>query len=300
VGATDRVWTRERARREGVSARRLTGGEEFVRVVPGHYLEACWADDLLSRCACVVTAEPRAVISHWTALRLRGVPVPAAERDALHVSVPPSGARPHWRGVTVHRTRDGVVPGAPGRVPVTGSVRAWCESAALVPVTAVAVPGRAPDLADLVAALDVVVRDDPAALDRVRRELARSRSRRGVALARAAVGLHDPLSESAQESRLRVVLTLAGLPPGAVQLVLRDAADRFVARVDLAYPAARVVVEYDGDHHRQPAQWRADLERRRRIESLGWRVVVVTARDLLGRPDQVVGWVRDAIAGRVA
>ncbi|GAA4767543.1 hypothetical protein [Microbacterium gilvum] len=59
-----------------------------------------------------------------------------------------------------------------------------------------------------------------------------------------------------------------------------DSAGAFVARVDLALPELRMAIEYEGDHHRDKAQWRKDLARRRRLEALGWTYVSVTQADL--------------------
>jgi len=51
------------------------------------------------------------------------------------------------------------------------------------------------------------------------------------------------------ESRLRVGLVRAGLPAPLVQFVITDEYDFPLARVDLAYPAAKLAIEYDGAHH---------------------------------------------------
>lgn len=55
---------------------------------------------------------------------------------------------------------------------------------------------------------------------------------------------------------------------------------RFVGRVDLLYRHARLIIEYDGDYHRDPRQWSKDQSRRAELESLGYRVTVVTRTDL--------------------
>jgi len=279
-----------------VSIRRLVGGREYVRVLPGTYLEACWADDPLSRCAAVAHAAPTGLLSHWSALLVHGLPVPLP--SVVHVTIPLHGPRPRWVGVRAHRSGtvhefelDGL------RVP--GAVRAWCDAAATI-----AGPDRSdlarrpqqPDLADLVAAGDALTARRPGTAVDVGNLLRLRPAARGVATVRRALPLLDARSESAQESRLRVVLHLAGLPVSAVQHVVRDRAGRFVARVDLAYPAARVAVEYDGDHHRDRPQWRHDLARRERLDALGWRVVVVVAADLRQDPDVVVTRVRTALA----
>lgn len=105
--------------------------------------------------------------------------------------------------------------------------------------------------------------------------------RRGRPLLRRALELADGRSESPQESRLRVLLVEAGFATPQLQHEVRDARERFVARVDLAYPEQRLAIEYEGDHHRvQAQQWRRDIGRTRELEHLGWRVLRVTASDL--------------------
>lgn len=90
------------------------------------------------------------------------------------------------------------------------------------------------------------------------------------------------------ESWVRVTLALAGVPRPEPQLVVRDELGGFVARVDLAWPDQRLVVEYDGDHHRDRAVWVRDLRRREELERLGWTVLVVTAADVLRHPRTLV------------
>jgi hypothetical protein len=60
------------------------------------------------------------------------------------------------------------------------------------------------------------------------------------------VALADPRSGSAPETRLRVGLLRAGLPTPAVQYRVCDERGSELARVDLAYPEARLAIEYDG------------------------------------------------------
>ena len=330
MGVQDRVWTRARARREGVSRGRLTGGSEFVRVVPGAYLEACGADDPLSRAAAVLHAAPAAVLSHGTTLLAHGLPVPVAGADLVHVTVPAGGSRPRWPGTVAHRSAT-LRPFDVQGLRATGAVRAWCDAAALVrddpgpwadprdgrrrpvgPVGPVGSVGTGPrvgrwtvptgggDLADLVAAGDRLLAGRPGMRVDVRNQLSLRPGGRGTAVAERAVVLLDGRAESPQESRLRVLMHLAGLPDPVAQHEVRDRCGRLVARLDLAYPSARLAVEYDGDHHRDRGQWRQDLVRRERLEAQGWRVVVVVGADLLGDPASVVARVRAALAQRVA
>lgn len=101
---------------------------------------------------------------------------------------------------------------------------------------------------------------------------------RGSKRRRLAVDLADERAESPRESELRILLIQAGLPVPESNVEIFDGV-RFVARVDLLYREHRLVIEYDGDHHRDPRQWSRDQSRRAELESLGYRMTVVTARD---------------------
>ncbi len=104
-------------------------------------------------------------------------------------------------------------------------------------------------------------------------------SGRGSRQIRRAVELADPRAESQPESRLRVLLVLAGLVPEA-QYAVRDAAGAFVARVDLAFVEQRVAVEYDGAWHGAAGQFAKDRRRLNRLVAAGWTVLHVTAEDM--------------------
>jgi hypothetical protein len=104
---------------------------------------------------------------------------------------------------------------------------------------------------------------------------------RGARNARQTIGLADPRAESPPESRLRVILALAGLP-AVPQHTVRDRDGAFAARVDLAFPDQRVAVEYDGAGHAAPGQLTKDRRRLNRLVAAGWTVIHVTAADLHG------------------
>jgi very-short-patch-repair endonuclease len=112
------------------------------------------------------------------------------------------------------------------------------------------------------------------------------------------VKLADPRAESPMETRLRLLLVRAGFTAVQPQFVVRDAAGRFVARLDLAFPDARVAVEYDGAWHWQ--QRRHDDRRRDAVRALGWTVIVVSAEDYYRTPDDVLRRVRLALAHAAA
>lgn len=101
-------------------------------------------------------------------------------------------------------------------------------------------------------------------------------------------------AESPMESRLRWLLLEGGLPRPVVQKELSDAAGRFVARADLYYPAARLVVEFDGGNHR--ARLVSDDRRQNDVIAAGYTVLRFTSADLHSRAGAVVAQVRGALA----
>ena len=101
---------------------------------------------------------------------------------------------------------------------------------------------------------------------------------RGSKARRLAIDLANDRAESPRETELRVLLVMAGLPEPECNVEIFHG-QRFVARVDLLYRHARLIIEYDGDHHRDAIQWSRDQMRRAELESLGYRFTTVTARD---------------------
>lgn len=110
------------------------------------------------------------------------------------------------------------------------------------------------------------------------------------------LSLADPRAESPMESRVRLLLAEARLPPAVPQLEVRQPDGRLLARVDLAWPEFGVIVEYDGDHHRSPAQFRRDVARLNSLRMAGWTVLRFTATDVLQHPQRVVAAVSAALA----
>jgi very-short-patch-repair endonuclease len=102
-------------------------------------------------------------------------------------------------------------------------------------------------------------------------------------------------AESPMETRLRWLLIRPGLPRPEVQVNLRDSENRFVARADLYYRSARLVVEYDGGNHRDRLV--EDDRRQNLIVNSGFRLLRFTAADIYNRPEVTAVQVRGALAG---
>jgi very-short-patch-repair endonuclease len=97
------------------------------------------------------------------------------------------------------------------------------------------------------------------------------------------------------ETRLRWLLIQRGLPRPEVQVNLRDEKKRFLGRADLYYPAARLVVEYDGGNHRDRLV--EDDRRQNLLVNAGFRLLRFTASDIHNHPDVVEAQVRSALNG---
>ncbi|HQJ35596.1 MAG TPA: hypothetical protein PL156_10590, partial [Rhodoglobus sp.] len=97
-------------------------------------------------------------------------------------------------------------------VAVTSPARTWCDLAAVL------------DLGDLVAVGDYLVsrRLPLVTIAEIRGRLALMGSGRGIRMARRAVDLVRDASESRPESRLRVILAVAGLPEPTINHKIVD------------------------------------------------------------------------------
>lgn len=277
------------------------GGRRRFRSVrlarPHHGVRAtAGADDLLSRCrAAALVLDDDVAFGHVTALRLLGVEVPwrldADQR--IHVVSPTRRDRPQRRDVVAHHSTHAVLTTTVDGLRVTTPAQTWLHLA------------RGLRTEDLVVLADAMTRrKDPAtSLAALAEAVGAGRRVKGVVACREALELARPGTDSSMETRTRLLLVEAGLPCPEVNRAVRDAAGRFVALPDLSYPALRLAIEYDGDVHRtDAATWRRDVRRTQALEELGWRVLVVTADDVIRFPERLVARVdrarRDAV-GRV-
>jgi len=113
--------------------------------------------------------------------------------------------------------------------------------------------------------------------------------KKGIKRLRIAVRLADSRSESPMETRLRLELIRARLPRPSVQAELRDATGHLIGRVDFYYPDRRLVIEYDGENHKDRLV--ADLRRQNALVNAGYHLLRFTVADLRA-PGSVVAQVR--------
>jgi hypothetical protein len=216
-----------------------------------------------------------AAFSSLTAADLWGVPLPAVtDRSRLHVSVPHGMPRPRSRGVHGAERSSNVAIVVRSGLRVLDPAETW---ASLGPVF---------ELADLVAAGDFLVgsvRADPLASVAGLEEVAQRRALGGPTL-RAALPFIRTRSLSRPESLLRLLLITSGLPEPELNYRVPD----LDVMIDLAWPAARFGIEYQGDHHRDPSQFGADIRRQERVHDAEWLLMGVTRFDLFDSPLELV------------
>jgi hypothetical protein len=159
--------------------------------------------------------------------------------------------------------------------------------------------GRVPGLETAVIRLDALRRATGLSVEAVEVIADRHRGARGTVQLRRALELSDAGAESPQETRTRLLLMHAGLPRPATQIDVRDAAGRFVARLDMGWPAAKVAVEFDGAQHwTDPRQRSRDIDRFAELAALKWIVVRVSSDMLRHRPAVILQRVLAALRER--
>ena len=98
-------------------------------------------------------------------------------------------------------------------------------------------------------------------------------------------------ADSGPEVALRRALVTAGLPAPTPQVEVVVRGCRY--RVDLAYPAIGLAIEYDGYRaHAGLARFEDDRQRQNDLVASGWRILRFTARDLREGVPEIVALVR--------
>lgn len=264
---------------------RLVTDGQLRRPFRGVYVPAHLPDSIETRArAAALVMSPHSVLCDRTAAWFHGV---EAFRYAALETVPPlesfvlRGHDPTDRRECHGGTRD-LRPDDWTRV---AGVRVTTPTRTAVDL-ACRLPRR-----EALAALDALARECDVTVEGMQRLLRRYRRRRGVVQARGLVPIADPRSESSRESWTRLAILDHGLPaPKPQWWVEVDGVAAY--RLDLAYPRARVAVEYDGEEfHSSPADRAADRRRREWLHEHGWHVIVVTKDDFRGAGSDL--WIRE-------
>ncbi|HKF15784.1 MAG TPA: DUF559 domain-containing protein [Candidatus Dormibacteraeota bacterium] len=274
-------FTLAEARQAGLTRRQLQGAS-WRRIGSGLYVWAALADNPALLLAAVHRHLPAAAaFSGQTAAWLHGLELPPC--DPVEVTIPESCGISARAGMIVRRALladQDVVERR--RMRVTSAVRTLADLSRRLP------------LVEAVVAVDMALHSEVVDLGQLHAYMAAHRRRKGVAQLRQVIELAEPASESAMETRLRLLLVQAGLPRPEAQVPLHDERGHFLGRPDLYYRLQRLGVEYDGGTHRDSLL--EDNRRQNRLLNAGFRLLRFAAADVHRTPDSVVAVVRAALS----
>jgi hypothetical protein len=267
------VFTRAQALEAGLTRHQLQHGTattRYERIAPGVYRLAgtppSWHQSVVTA---VLAGGDGAVASHRSAAVLWGLD--GVRAGTPEVSVPRHRRRQERAGLRVHESTDLELaePHLRQGVRTTGIERTLIDLAAVVG------PKR------LTQAVDDAIRRRLTTWPQLAKVRARHsrRGRNGVGILRSL--LDERFGTTIPDSWFgRLVADLlvdAGLPGPVVEYDVRGRGGRWIARVDLAYPDARVAIELDSKrHHLHEAAFEADRPRQNAMELAGWTVLRFT------------------------
>ncbi len=268
----------------GVSPKALRG-PGFRLVLPGTYVAAptVVTPRVRARAALLPYDDGAAWASHASAARVYDLPSPTIADE--HVSVRRAGHRRRHRGVKAHVGRHSATRVVNG-VRVTEPLMLFVEMAELL------------TLVDLVVLGDAMVRRRLVTPEGLVRFCADARHKAASPARRAASYVRRDV-DSPMETRLRMLIVLAGLPEPQVNLKVRDAVGEVIRKYDLSYPAVKVAVEFNGKVHvLVPGAWEADLERRGAVDDSDWRLLPVISSGIYSTPEQTLRRIHRVLLAR--
>lgn len=284
------VFTLAQARAAGVTTKALVGRERagvlervYHSVFRFRAAPFSWHARLLSA---VWAGGPRGVASHRSAAALWGL---AGGRSDLLELTCPRWRRGRHAGLVVHESK----LWNPGDLTVVDAVPVTSPELTLMHLGAVCSPNTVELAYERAKDSGLVTWDSCDALVwRYSRQ-----GRNGVGVLREVLARRDPSqrpTQSEMETRMLQFVRRFGLPEPVTQYEVRDpATGRLLGRVDLAWPAARLAVEYQSDaYHSTDLERAADRRRLHGLRMASWDVVEVTASDLRLRKHEVFEAIR--------
>lgn len=275
-GVVDRQQAFEAGLTRNVIQGRLTNGA-WDRVLPGVYRLAGAAETRDQRLmAAYLWAGSGAVVSHSAAarlLRLEGVECEVAELWIPSYRVSPAD----W--LLLHA---GPVPAIDtafwGPLKITRPARTLIDLAGCLSEESLEV------------AMGDALRRGLVSDERLKGRLEDLAGRRGVGNLRGILRARDGAGgalDSRFEVKLRRLIRKSRLPQPIGQFWILHEGTRY--RIDFAYPEQKLAIEADSfAHHSGRQAFESDRERLSGLAALGWRVLLVTWRQLTQDPDRVI------------
>jgi predicted transcriptional regulator of viral defense system len=282
------VFTARDVRRAGFEpeeVRALLSRREWTSLRRGVYVETrqlaeLRADPRLSHLldcvAVLVCLDPGPVLSHASAARFHGLPVPRGDEVVRLTD------EEQWRTGRAYRVTRAALP--------PDDVQPFLRFAATTPARTLVDCAREWSITASVIAMDAAVQTQLVTRAELVAAVLAGRHRVGIGSAGRALSLADGRSESPLETRGRLALLAGGLPLPELQVEVHDERG-MVGRVDAWYDDAALALEFDGKvKYTQPRGGRTPAEvaweekrREDRMRLLGARFVRIADEDL-GRP----------------
>jgi len=257
---------------EGLLTRAQLYGPRYRRVYPDVYLPAGLKLDLAtrSRAAYLLVGDRGGVLAGYSAAAALGAD--CAPPDAPAEVLVAANTRAH-PGLRICRgTATGQEVTTVDGMRVTAPLRTAWDLARRLPLVEAVVAVDAVAAAGSFAPADLLARRAGTPGARGSRRLAE------------VVALAEPRSRSPSLTRLRVGLLRAGLPPPAVRYSVCDEHRVELARVDLAYPEAKLAIEYDGADELGADGFASQVARDRlrdaELAGQGWQTLRLDADDI--------------------
>lgn len=263
-------------------------GRQYRRIMHRVYISAAAPQRPFERVEAALLLHAhaeRAYASHTSAGRVYGLPLPERLSDE-HVTVFHKPDRRSPRGVCPH-----LAPPS-GSVLLLHGIRVSAPDPVFLELASLL------NLVELVVVGDALVGQRRTTPEQLVAAAAAHRGR-GAAVARRAAAHVRRDVDSPMETRLRMLIVLAGLPEPKVNVKVNYPSGRPRFRLDLSYPDLKIDVEYDGRQHRDDNdQWDHDVLREEWLVNDGWKLVKVTHRGIYREPAATIERVRSAIRAR--
>lgn len=256
----------------GITRHRLRG-LGFRPVIHGVYISRDIPDTLVVRAkAALLVAPEYAVLSHETAARLWCPQGPKAARTHLSFSYDAHLSREE---LSVHRFTYRLETAHRHGLPVTTPAMTFMHLAVRLELVDLVVFGDQLVKRRLISTTDLI-------------SYAENWENHGRAAGVRAARLVRDGVDSSPETRLRLLIVLAGLPEPKVNHVIYHRDGTIRHRIELVYEEILLAIEYDGRWHDEEEQQAYDEARRATLAAEGWTFVVVKTEGLYETPDETL------------
>ncbi|CAN5203238.1 hypothetical protein BH09ACT12_BH09ACT12_00010 [soil metagenome] len=252
----------------------LVRRREYVALVKGVWIHRD-ARDYLSLIRAALLIHPAdAFASHLSAAQVLGLPVP--DSPFAHVTVSNQEDRHYRAQIKPHVTQ------RPRRVIVVDGIRTTDPIATFIDCAGWL------SLVDRVVLGDALLKKYKITLAQLRRACDQSTDYY-AGLARIAADYVREGVDSPMETRLRMLIVLAGLPEPDVNVITYREDGSWRRRFDLCYRAIKLIIEYEGRQHAEDSgQWNSDIDRREEFDDEGYRVLLVTSLGIYQQPERTL------------